>query len=33
VPLSRAIIPASAYLPGWLRPLPRMIQRKRRQFW
>jgi hypothetical protein len=29
----REIIPASAYLPGWLRPLPRMIQRKRRQFW
>lgn len=29
----RVIIPASAYLPGWLRPLPRMIQRKRRQFW
>ena len=29
----RVVIPASAYLPGWLRPLPRMIQRKRRQFW
>ena len=29
----RAIIPASAYLPGWLRPLPRIVQRKRRQFW
>ncbi|MBR0696888.1 DUF6492 family protein [Bradyrhizobium lablabi] len=29
----RVIIPASAFLPGWLRPLPRMIQRKRRQFW
>jgi len=29
----RIIVPASAYLPGWLRPLPRMIQRKRRQFW
>jgi hypothetical protein len=29
----RVIIPASSYLPGWLRPLPRMIQRKRRQFW
>jgi hypothetical protein len=29
----RIIIPASAYLPGWLRPLPRIVQRKRRQFW
>lgn len=29
----RVIIPASAFLPGWLRPLPRVIQRKRRQFW
>jgi hypothetical protein len=29
----RVIIPASTYLPGWLRPLPRVIQRKRRQFW
>ena len=29
----RIIIPASTYLPGWLRPLPRVIQRKRRQFW
>lgn len=29
----RIIIPASSFLPGWLRPLPRMIQRKRRQFW
>ncbi|MBR0937678.1 DUF6492 family protein [Bradyrhizobium jicamae] len=29
----RMIIPASAFLPDWLRPLPRMIQRKRRQFW
>lgn len=29
----RVVIPASAYLPGWLRPLPRIIQRKRRQFW
>ena len=29
----RVIIPASAFLPDWLRPLPRMIQRKRRQFW
>ncbi|MGX9431238.1 MULTISPECIES: DUF6492 family protein [Bradyrhizobium] len=29
----RVIIPASAFLPDWLRPLPRMIQRRRRQFW
>lgn len=29
----RVIVPASTYLPGWLRPLPRVIQRKRRQFW
>lgn len=29
----RVILPASTYLPGWLRPLPRMVQRKRRQFW
>jgi hypothetical protein len=29
----RVIIPASTYLPDWLRPLPRVIQRKRRQFW
>jgi len=29
----RIVIPASAYLPDWLRPLPRIIQRKRRQFW
>ncbi|GIQ72409.1 DUF6492 family protein [Bradyrhizobium sp. RD5-C2] len=29
----RIIIPASSFLPDWLRPLPRMIQRKRRQFW
>lgn len=29
----RVVIPASAYLPGWLRPLPRIVQRKRRQFW
>ncbi|MFB9263622.1 DUF6492 family protein [Bradyrhizobium erythrophlei] len=29
----RIIIPASTFLPDWLRPLPRMIQRKRRQFW
>lgn len=29
----RVVIPASTFLPGWLRPLPRIIQRKRRQFW
>jgi uncharacterized protein DUF6492 len=29
----RSVIPASQFLPGWLRPLPRIIQRKRRQFW
>jgi hypothetical protein len=29
----RSVIPASTFLPKWLRPLPRMIQRKRRQFW
>jgi hypothetical protein len=29
----RIVIPASAFLPDWLRPLPRIIQRNRRQFW
>jgi hypothetical protein len=29
----REVIPASRFLPHWLRPLPRMIQRKRRQYW
>ena len=29
----RSVIPASEFLPDWLRPLPRIIQRKRRQFW
>src|SRR5882757_1781891 len=29
----RIIIGASAFLPGWLRLLPRVIQRKRLQFW
>lgn len=29
----RSVIPASTYLPQWLRPLPRVIQRKRRQYW
>lgn len=29
----REVIAASSFLPDWLRPLPRMIQRKRRQYW
>jgi len=29
----REVIPASVFLPYWLRPLPRAIQRKRRQYW
>src|SRR6201989_1974438 len=29
----RVVIPASTYLPRWLRPLPRIVQRNRRQFW
>ena len=29
----RVVLPASQFLPAWLRPLPRIIQRKRRQFW
>jgi hypothetical protein len=29
----RAVLPASKFLPDWLRPLPRIVQRKRRQFW
>jgi hypothetical protein len=29
----RSVIPASTYLPKWLWPLPRIVQRKRRQFW
>ena len=29
----RSVLPASKFLPGWLRPLPRIVQRKRRQFW
>jgi hypothetical protein len=29
----RSVIPASAFLPSWLRPMPRMFRRKRRQFW
>ncbi len=29
----RVVVAASEFLPKWLRPLPRIIQRKRRQFW
>src|SRR6202521_2563463 len=29
----REVLPASKFLPKWLRPLPRIVQRKRRQFW
>jgi hypothetical protein len=29
----RRVIAASTYLPKWLRPLPRVLQHKRRQFW
>src|SRR5947209_7169521 len=29
----RPVIPASAFLPDWLHPMPRIFQRKRRQFW
>ena len=29
----RTVIPASEFLPDWLKPLPRIIQRKRRQYW
>jgi hypothetical protein len=29
----RTVVPASRFLPDWLRPLPRIIQRKRRQYW
>ena len=29
----RMVLPASTFLPRWLRPLPRIIQRKRRQYW
>jgi hypothetical protein len=29
----RSILPASKFLPRWLRPLPRIVQRKRRQYW
>jgi len=27
------VLPASQFLPKWLRPLPRIVQRKRRQYW
>jgi hypothetical protein len=29
----RSVLPASRFLPKWLRPLPRFVQRKRRQYW
>jgi hypothetical protein len=29
----RSVLPASQFLPKWLRPLPRFVQRKRRQYW
>ena len=29
----RTVIAASKFLPAWLRPLPRIVQRKRRQYW
>jgi hypothetical protein len=29
----RSVLSASEFLPNWLRPLPRIIQRKRRQYW
>jgi hypothetical protein len=29
----RSVLPASGFLPRWLRPLPPVIRRKRRQFW
>jgi len=29
----RVVLPASRFLPKWLRPLPRIVQRKRRQYW
>jgi hypothetical protein len=29
----RSVLPASMFLPPWLRPLPRIVQRKRRQYW
>ena len=29
----RTVLPASRFLPAWLRPLPPVFQRKRRQYW
>jgi hypothetical protein len=29
----RSVLSASRFLPKWLRPLPRFVQRKRRQYW
>ncbi|MDB5639908.1 MAG: hypothetical protein JWP51_4816 [Bradyrhizobium sp.] len=29
----RCVLPASQFLPDWLRPLPRIVQRNRRQYW
>jgi len=29
----RVVLPASWFLPTWLHPLPRLVQRRRRQFW
>jgi hypothetical protein len=29
----RSVLPASVFLPKWLRPLPRFVQRNRRQYW
>jgi hypothetical protein len=29
----RTVLAASQFLPKWLRPLPRIVQRKRRQYW
>jgi hypothetical protein len=29
----RTVLPASAFLPKWLRPLPRVFQRNRRAYW
>jgi hypothetical protein len=29
----RVVLPASWFLPTWLHPLPRLMRRKRRQFW
>jgi hypothetical protein len=29
----RSVLPASQFLPNWLRPMPAIIRRKRRQYW